>query len=222
MFTSALTYFSRIIALDGDAAENEVGTLRWSTQVDGAVEGTPLISSDGSWVYVISNTALHAILTVLHSSDGSLVSQATDPRPMAQYGPASMLTKNGVDKLYWADANDRGYAEGGRMHVIVSDFLEAGVHSQRSFASSSTVAPTISSDGKKIWIGGRGATIHGWDDDTSLKPVWSTQLSQSHRNESYRESPREKVLHENESLLFLFSPIPLFLNRNSNCQYHRD
>lgn len=184
-FSRLSLLISRIIAVGGEAAEDGVGTLRWSRQVDGVVEGTPLIGSD--LIYVISNTALHAIITVLNSTDGLLVSQIIDPRPMAQYGPASMVTNKGVDKLFWADAHDKGYAEGGRVHVVVSDFLEAGVHSQRSFASSSTVAPTLSSDGENMWIGGRGATVHGWD-DTALKPVWSTQLPKSHRNESYRKS----------------------------------
>ena len=177
---------SRIIALTGDATDGELGTLRWSTAVSGVVEGTPLIGSDGTWIYITHNNNVHAIITILDSSDGSVVWQSIDPRPMAKYGPVSRVQKNEVDKVYWADAHDRGYADGGRIHVIVSDFLEAGVHSQRSFASSSTVAPILSKDGKNMWIGGRGATIHGWD-DTNLHPVWSAQLTQSPRNESYRK-----------------------------------
>lgn len=184
---------SRVFVLSGDSGNN-LGTLRWSTGVIGAVEGTPLTSSDGSRIYVISNTPLHAIFTVLDSSDGSLVKQILDPRPMARYGPPSVVTNvnNGIDKVYWADASERGYAAGGRIHAVVSDFLST-VHSERAFASSSTVAPTVSSDGKSIWIGGRGATIHGWN-DSSLHPVWSTQLPLSNRNESFRKCDKT-LLH---------------------------
>jgi len=184
-FASRSLLASRIIALSG-GSHTAVGTLIWSTQVEGAVAGTPLISSDGSRIYVISNTKLHAFLTVLDSSDGSLVTQIVDSRPMAQYGPPSLATKNnGIDKLYWADSHDKGYATGGRVHVLASDSLSE-VHSQRSFPSSSIVAPTLASNGETMWLGGRGATVHGWDDQ-SLHPVFSTQLTQSHRNESYRK-----------------------------------
>jgi hypothetical protein len=145
-----------------------------------------LIGSDGRWIYISHNTNVYAIITILDSSDGSVVWQSIDPRAMAKYGPVSRSTKDEVDKVYWSDAHDRGYAEGGRIHVVVSDFLEAGVHSQRSFESSSTIAPVLSKDGENMWIGGRGATIHGWD-DTNLKPVWSAQLTKSPRNESYRK-----------------------------------
>lgn len=182
-------YCSRIIALNSGST-NDIGTIRWSTPIMGVVEGTPVISSDGERIYVTSNTALHGILTVLDGSSGSLVSQTIDPKPMTHYGPLSMVTNNGIDKLFWVDATDRGYATRGRVHVVVSDFLSA-VHSQRSFESSSTVAPTLSSDGKRIWIGGRSATVHGWD-DSSLKPIWSTQLNPSNRNESYRKYRRDR------------------------------
>ena len=145
-----------------------------------------------------------------------------DPRPMAKYGPASLYTNenNGVDKLYWADAHDRGYATGGRIHVLVSDFLSA-IHSPRSFSSSSTVAPTLSSDGKKIWIGGRGATVHGWDEQ-SLHPVFSTALTQSHRNESYRKcSMTNSFKHQSPSRSLHCFAFILSLT-HSHCQYNRD
>lgn len=187
--------------------------MKWSILVEGIVEGTPLIGRDRSRIYVIHNTGLHAMLTVLES-DGTLLVKLTDLQPMARYGPASMVSINGIDELYWADAHDWGYATRFRLFTIVSDSLQT--NDTRSLASISMVAPTISTDGKSIWLGGRGATVHGWD-GRSLKPAWSTRLKRSLRNESFRKCLEmlEKKKNENAIIcsshllfiLFLWQPL---------------
>ena len=165
-------------------SSREVGTLRWSTLVQGAIEGTPLISSDGTKIFVVHNTPYWAHLTILESTNGTIVSETIDGRPMVKYGPASLVTIQGVDHLYWADAHDMGYANGGRVYTVNSTDFTA-VHSPQSFPSSTTVTPTLSRNGK-MWLGGRAATVHGWGEN-STHPLWSTQLNLSLRNASYRK-----------------------------------
>jgi hypothetical protein len=165
-------------------SSREIGTLRWSTLVQGAIEGTPLISSDGTKIFVVHNTRYWAHLTILESTNGTIISETIDGRPMVKYGPASLVTIQGVDHLYWADAHDMGYAIGGRVYTVNSTDFTA-VHSPQSFPSSTTVTPTLSRNGK-MWLGGRAATVHGWGEN-STHPLWSTQLNLSLRNASYRK-----------------------------------
>ena len=173
--------------MSGSSNQNQIGTLLWSTSVKGTIAGTPLISSDGKSVYVIHNTHNSAVVTVLENNQGRgpIISETIDLRPMAKYGPPTLATIDGVDHVYWADAHDGGYGIGGRVHTIVSTD-PATVHSERSFASSSIIPPTVSKDGKSLWLGGRDAMVHGWAENAP-KPVWAAQLNRSLRNESYRK-----------------------------------
>jgi hypothetical protein len=182
--SSFRSLLSRIISVNGGSSD-EVGTLRWSTFVQGAIEGTPLISSDGTKIFVIHNTRCWAHLTVLESTAGTIISETVDVRPMVKYGPASLVTIDGVDHLYWADAHDMGYAIGGRVYTVKSTDFTA-VHSPQSFPSSTTVTPTLSKNAKLMWLGGRAATVHAWGEN-STHPLWSTQLNRSLRNTSYRK-----------------------------------
>jgi hypothetical protein len=179
-----LSWLSRIISVNGGSSGG-VGTLRWSTLVQGAIEGTPLISSDGMKIYVIHNTQDWAHVTVLESTSGTIISETVDVRPTVKYGPASLVTVNGVDHLYWADAHDMGYAIGGRVYTMKSTDFTA-IHSPQSFPSSTTVTPTLSKNAKLMWLGGRAATVHAWGEN-STHPLWSTQLNRSLRNASYRK-----------------------------------
>jgi hypothetical protein len=166
-------------------SSGEFGTLRWSTSVQGAIAGTPLISSNGARIYVIHNTRNWAHVTVLESTNGKIIVQHMDDRAMMKYGPASLVTTAGIDSLYWADALDLGYARAGRVFTINSTNLTI-VRNPQSFASSTTLPPALSKNATSMWLGGRAATVHGWGGN-SRKPIWSVQLDRSNRNRSYRK-----------------------------------
>ena len=174
---------SRIIAVHSSG--DLIGTLKWQVEVEGVAVQTPQIGTDGSQIYVTHNDASggRGYFSVI-GAEGNRITRLSSPKP---FGPISIHSVDGIDELYWGEANGRGHSASGRILRYDSSLMQTDAGFE--IVTSTVVPPVIWRENKRrrMWIGGESSTIHGWVDGRSFfdAPTWSRQISPSLRNETY-------------------------------------
>ena len=209
------TISSRIIAV------NSEGLQRWQVIIDGIAMGTPQIGVDGRRIYVTHNTGddyLAGKLTMIEDNVFGVSISTEIPLQgaggfgfadiQAPFGPASISTADGKDSVYWGESWNDGTASFGTLYK----YSDGTVEGLRRTPWSTTVAPTLSRDGKSLWIEGGGSVFNGWTSGKSFakSPSWSHDYSittDGKRSASPRKStyPLSVLLRPSE-LTFQSSP----------------
>ena len=171
---------SRIIAVHGSG--DLIGTLRWELEVEGVAVQTPQIGTDGRQIYVTHNDASggQGYFSVI-GAEGNRITRQSSLNP---FGPITIQSVDGIDELYWGEANGRGHSASGRIFRYDSSLMQTDVGFK--IVTSTVVPPVIWKENKRrrMWIGGESSAIHGWVDGRSFfdAPSWSRQISPSLRN----------------------------------------
>jgi len=223
---------SRIIAVD------HKGNLLWSRQLSGVAVGTPQISQNGRYVYLTHNLSHEQVgrFTALDANNDGVIIFSEGNVNIRPYGPMT-VSRVGTDKtavvgafaaggdsdddmdvLYFGETPDRGYDFFGAVHkVSVSrrGVITSGVLPQTRW--STATAPTVSEDGRRLWISGRDAWIRGVTADIreSVQMLWKTDLDHSLRN---RTAPlyNRATLSPDEQYLYVASASTSFFCLDAN------
>ncbi len=172
---------SRIIAVHGSG--DLIGTLKWQVEVEGVAVQTPQIGTDGR-IYVTHNDASggRGYFSVI-GAEGNRITRQSSLNP---FGPITIQSVDGIDELYWGEANGRGHSASGRIFRYDSSLMQTDVGFE--IVTSTVVPPVFWRENKRrrMWIGGESSTIHGWVDGRSFfdAPTWSRQISPSQRNKT--------------------------------------
>ena len=154
--------------------------------MDGTVIGNPQISSNGKLVVVLHNLPTDGVVSILSvRGNGAVISRQTGSF-LSPFGPSKLITVDGTDILYWGESTGSGYANYGKiLHMnveppfdIIADFL---------VESSTVVSPTVSTDGRTMWLGGKNASVYSWRLLQNPGRVWKKQLPTSRRNSTFRK-----------------------------------
>jgi hypothetical protein len=188
------TTSSRIICVDA------AGKKRWEVILDGIAMGTPQIGVDGKVVYVTHNTGKDYLVGKLTMIQDELYGIATEI-PLqgaggfgfadvdAPFGPVSVSTSGRRDSVYWGESWSEGKAAFGMLYKY-SDGVVVGL---RKTAWSTTSAPTLSQDGKSLWVEGGNGIFSGWTNGQSFSkhPTWYQDLSKSQSRSSSEGKPKK-------------------------------
>jgi hypothetical protein len=206
------TIVSRLLAVSPSGDQ-----LR-ETIVAGVAVGTPQISTDGS-AYVVHNDFSPEIhggynfgkLSVVDDRFGlarsidlngaSLFGVAGVERE-APFGPLSSTARSPDDpdaKLYFGESWGNGEAAFGLLY----EFDGTDVTGLTRVNWSTVTPPIVSTDGKSMWLGGSGSSVHGWVENRPFKsqPSWSINLGSGPRAIEFEILPTV----DNE-LLFVLTP----------------
>lgn len=190
------TTSSRLLAVNLD------GSLRWSLDVDGVIQGTPVVGQNGGAVYVVHN-AVGATLpkgklsVVLINDDAPTITASVSSwNPNAPFGPPSHAigfdsNRGGEhDIIAIAESWGEGYLQQGSIHLLVpsTQFVNNGGVGAESyelrFASaypfSAVARPALSADGASLWIAAQASNIAAWTGNRDLSDVLSGK--QQNRN----------------------------------------
>lgn len=184
---------SRIVAMNGN------GTFRWSQIMEGTVEGTPVISADGKSVFVTRNvitstnvqnpTRRGAFTTI--SDDSRLITADFPSFDNYPFGPLSHVFQHGNDILYWADPWKFGYAGAGSTGILYQyDSSVDKVNQLQEFGLNAVTAPTLTNDGRKLWLGGSNTQVMGWSSMSGTfneTAAFTSTLDQNDRNKTARK-----------------------------------
>ena len=178
--------FSRIIALTASGGQS------WVATIDGIAVGTPQIGNQGKGVYIthnVFNTGLSTYtigkLSVfrgdLQGIGGEIPLQDAGAfgyaKKDAPFSPVTVVAQESIpDKVFWAESWENGEATFGLTYQFDASTYQVSALSRT--ATSSVVAPTLSSDGKSMFLGGRSSTLFGWPLGNSflMRPKWSRQI----------------------------------------------
>jgi hypothetical protein len=211
-------------------AVHEDGSIRWTIRVLGYVEGTPVVGTSGSTIYISHNVpTLGGVLTVVHDNQGNPVvaAELTVDGDALTFGPLT-VTNNSTEKtkkdvLLWGGTSSiEGYES--KMYMMTQSDVFAenrGLGNESytitqfgSWEKSLIIKPTVSSDLSGFWIGGEFSTIAGWigdaapfnvKKDTQISvevPSWESVLEQSEWDFSQRTS----FLYSTRRITYWFSP----------------
>jgi hypothetical protein len=180
------TTSSRLLAVNLD------GTLRWSLDVDGVIQGTPVVGQNGQAVYVVHNAVDEGKLSVVLINDDAptiTASMFSEENENAPFGPPSHAigfdnNRGGEhDIIAIAESWGEGFLQEGSIHLLVpSDrFADTGGVGEESyellFASgypfSAVARPALSADGASLWIAAQSSNIAGWTGNQDLSQVLS-------------------------------------------------
>jgi hypothetical protein len=183
------TTSSRLLAVNLD------GSLRWSLDVDGVVQGTPVVGQNGRAVYVVHNAVAATfpkgkLSVVLINDDAPIITASKSSwNPNAPFGPPSRAigfdnNRGGEhDIIAIAESWGEGYLQQGSIHLLVPStlFANTGGVGEESyelrFASaypfSAVARPTLSADGASLWIAAQASNIAGWTGNRDLSEVLS-------------------------------------------------
>lgn len=167
---------SRVIAVHVD------GSVRWSIEVSGYVEGTPVIGIDGATLYVSHNVpasdGYQGTLSVIKDYGGnvSLAAELTIDSRTVPFGPLTIRYDNSTgvykDVVFWGDTSREGGAQNPSLYVL----LPSEVHTQNNgigsesyflktfstFERALVMKPTVSADLSGLWVGGGSSLVAGW------------------------------------------------------------
>lgn len=158
---------SRFIAVD------RYGQLQWHMVLDGVAQGTPRISGDGKYAYILTNEEmsenvqnplLRGLLYVvdLNSQEFTVVKHSAG----FPFTAAAEITDD--DELYFADSWRFGYSRGGgvlyRAQITGTSNAtspEVSISTIIELSGSSAVKPSISKNGSNLIVGGSASKIEG-------------------------------------------------------------
>jgi hypothetical protein len=213
------TFDSRVIAVHVD------GSVRWSVEVSGYVEGTPVIGIDGTTVYVSHNVPVskgyQGTLSVIKDYGGnvSLAAELTNDSRTVPFGPLTIRYDSSTgaykDVVFWGESSRDGGTENPSLYVL----LPSEVHSQNNGIGSESyflktfstleralvMKPTVSADLSGLWVGGGSSLVAGWTGDQGpasnllrsglVSAGWETSL------EMPEWDPTQRKFHWNTSFV---------------------
>ncbi len=157
----------------------------------GIAEGTPRIGTNGNKIYVTHNDRNSlkegynvGKISVIRNDRFGFTMQVdlkgaglfgVMERP-APFGPISAVHEdaNGAEKLYFGESWGKGESKFGLLY----EFNGTHVIGLRRLSWSTIIQPVLSSDGKSMWIGGTGSSLHAWlaNKPFTSQPSWSNTL----------------------------------------------
>jgi hypothetical protein len=165
-------------------AVHEDGSVRWSIEVAGYVEGTPVVGITGSDVYLSHNVptpegGYEGRVSVIHDNGGNAAAVAAELTPDNRSEPFGPLTvrstlSSGVDRdvVFWGESSADGNAAEGFIYTLLPSESYAenkGVgndsYTLRTFGTwerSLVTRPTVSQDLSGLWVGGGSSVVAGW------------------------------------------------------------
>mmetsp|Transcript_57 Transcript_57/g.115 ORF Transcript_57/g.115 Transcript_57/m.115 type:complete len:954 (+) Transcript_57:137-2998(+) len=190
---------SRIIAVNPD------GSMRWTVLVEGYVAGTPVISSDGSKVFVSCNTDTGGLVKVIGDNDDNgnakVIADLFSVDHTAPFTPVTLREVSpGKDYVFVAESTDDGFALEGNIFFI-DESLELRVFSV--WERSAVHRPIVSNDGDSLWMGGTGSVVAGWGIDAGgppFSPRFEEAVQPSRQNASQPLSNAPIVTSDNKML----------------------
>jgi hypothetical protein len=206
------TIVSRLIAVSPSGEQ-----LR-ETIVAGIAVGTPQISADGN-TYVVHNDFSPEIhggynfgkLSVVDDRfglarpvdlNGASLFGVEGVEREAPFGPLSSTNRSPGDpdaKLYFGESWGNGEARFGLLY----EFDGTHVTGLTRVGWSTVTPPTVSIDGKSMWHGGSGSSVHGWVKNRPFtsQPSWSINLGYG-----ARAIESELLVTADNELLFVLTP----------------
>lgn len=183
------TTSSRLLAVNLD------GTLRWSLDVDGVIQGTPIVGQNGRAVFVVHNAVTETLpigrvsVVLINDDAPTITARYNSWNPNAPFGPPSHAigddnNRGGEhDIIAIAESWGEGYDERGSIHLLVpSDQFESrgGVGEESyelrfvsQYGFSAVARPAVSANGESLWIAAQGSNIAGWTGRQDLSQVLS-------------------------------------------------
>lgn len=163
-------------------AVGEDGSVRWSMEVSGYVEGTPVVGITGYSVYVSHNVPTsegsQGVVTVILDDGGNAVVAATFSAAdrSLPFGPLTARddSSTGVhrDVVFWGESStDESVGD-----LLLYVLRQSDIYSQNNgignesysletfgtWAASLVMKPTVSADLSGLWVGGGSSTIAGF------------------------------------------------------------
>ena len=194
---------SRVIAVHVD------GSVRWSIEVPGYVEGTPVLGIDGTTVYVSHNVQVsggyQGTLSVIKDNGGSalIAAELTIENRSVPFGPLTIQydASTGMykDYVFWGETSKDGGVENPSLYVL----LQSNVHTQNNGTGSESyllktfstleralvMKPTVSADLYGLWVGGGSSLVAGWTGDQGPASNMDASVSVSAGWEASLETP---------------------------------
>ena len=181
---------SRIIALDSK------GRKLWSSKIKGVSNGTPVIGTNGKYIYVNHNThnETKGHISVLDATDnGKIIHTSRNTLP---YGPLSIQSDNNIDTLFWGESIGKGYSnkkdEVSKVrqmkvnHNYNNKFDVEVIHTLASWSTNSEIS--ISRNSGKLRMVGTESRVYAMEyNGTQYKRMWRRKLDLSLRNSSARK-----------------------------------
>ena len=183
------TSSSRLLAVNLD------GSLRWSLDVDGVIQGTPIVGHNGQAVYVAHNAVTATLpkgklsVVLINDDAPTITSSKSSWNPAAPFGPPSHAIgfDNSLggehDIIAIAESWGEGFLQQGSIHLLVpsSLFADAGGVGEDSYelrlasaySLSAVARPALSADGSSLWIAAQASNIAGWTGNRDLSQVLS-------------------------------------------------
>ena len=184
------TITSRVICVTAN------GKQRWQVILDGIAMGTPQIGIDGKRIYITHNTGADYLTGRLTMMENDMYGISTEiplqgaggfgfADVAAPFGPLAVSMERDKDVVYWGESWAQGTAGYGTLYKY-SDGTVIGL---RRTPWSTTVAPTLSKDGKSLWIEGGAGLLNAWTSGQSFSkhPSWSENFSSFGRSSSSRK-----------------------------------
>ena len=184
------TITSRILCINAN------GQLRWQVILDGIAMGTPQIGIDGKRIYITHNTGTDYLTGKLTMMENDMYGIRTEiplqgaggfgfADVAAPFGPIAVSIEQGNDAVYWGESWAKGTAGYGTLYK----YKDGTVIGLRRMPWSTTVAPTLSKDGKSLWIQGGAGLWNAWTSGQSFSkhPSWSQNYTHFGRSTSSRK-----------------------------------
>lgn len=199
-----ITFFSRVLAISAS------GDQLWEAILSGIVEGTPKINKSGSRIYVAHNTknketgeyTAGQIAMIRHDYG---TKSGVDLERDGIFGiqgyssPFAPLTISNADDdlIYFGEKWLDGSASYGSIYECDGTHVRALIRTTWSTAA----PPTLSADGKSMWMVGAKSSVHGWVDDRfDGRATWSVSFGDE--DKSVAVAP---LLTPDESLIFVLT-----------------
>lgn len=219
--------------------------LLWtSPPLPGVVSGTPVVTSDGRYVYLTRNTDSFLAMpeghfTVLNADDGTVhytesatANHANDTMP---YGPLTIVHDpagghyqggefNRQDLAIWHTSSDGGEAKFGHTRIFQlppyynpDALVPPSLSTERMDDKQWSVStkPTLTGDGTKGFFGATRGELKGWvARKYSNNADWSRELTPLNPDLPRTPIPVSPVLHPDETILYVPSPTTTFYALN--------
>ena len=182
------------------------GSIRWSVEVSGYVEGTPVLGIDGTTVYVSHNIpasgGYQGTLSVIKDNGGSasIAAELTIESRLVPFGPLTIQYDASAglykDVLFWGETSRDGGTDNPSLYVL----LQSEVHAQNNGTGSESyflktfstleralvMKPTVSADLYGLWVGGGSSLVAGWTGDQG--PASNMDFNQSVSSAAWQAS----------------------------------
>eukprot|EP00566_Odontella_aurita_P006625 CAMPEP_0113555294 /NCGR_PEP_ID=MMETSP0015_2-20120614/16630_1 /TAXON_ID=2838 /ORGANISM="Odontella" /LENGTH=608 /DNA_ID=CAMNT_0000456541 /DNA_START=364 /DNA_END=2191 /DNA_ORIENTATION=- /assembly_acc=CAM_ASM_000160 len=231
---------SRVIALTHPSGD----VLFTSSPIPGRVSGTPLISSDGKFIFITRNTEDGTVghFTILSVSEFGKVrfTEASDEfkvngvvKSRAPYGPPGIVHNpsrgmysggigNTNDFIAWADSTDSGRADIGLTRGFQFpvgfggiDFTVVRTIKLRDVGFTSSNKPVMSKDGLNLYFTGTRSSVRAWNAMDFGGPLsWRADLARK-KNDGLQPIFSGATLSNDEKKIFVGSAGATFVALNA-------